>query len=264
MGSVARSVRSALQREESSPNLTQALEFTRLALQFDRISVHILEAGLGEFRVVASAGIRLLYNGTQLPCEASTQITAAMRGETFLARNFADPVLGFSRPLDALIVQMGFGAGCALPLQLGSRTVGVICVTNRDGDSISDVAIAELHSVSDVLTTVDYAWLPAILPHGQNATATDLTPDPTPPFVHRETRRGEGTAFSPQQHLTEQERRLLGLLETGATFRHIAMTMHIRESTCKGYARSLFEKLGVHSRGEAVYRARQRGQLPLG
>lgn len=64
-----------------------------------------------------------------------------------------------------------------------------------------------------------------------------------------------------QEHLTAQEGKLLQLLERGLRFKDIAAQMEICESTAKGYARNVFAKLGVHSRGEAVHEARQQGVL---
>jgi two-component system response regulator DevR len=65
----------------------------------------------------------------------------------------------------------------------------------------------------------------------------------------------------PEEHLTPQEARVLLALERGLRFKQIALDMGIGETTAKGYARNLFAKLGVHSRGEAVYEAGRLGML---
>jgi DNA-binding NarL/FixJ family response regulator len=73
-----------------------------------------------------------------------------------------------------------------------------------------------------------------------------------------------GTAAEAEEamtHLTAQESRVLLLLERGLRFKQIAISMGISESTAKGYARNLFAKLNVHSRGEAVFEARRQGVL---
>jgi DNA-binding NarL/FixJ family response regulator len=77
--------------------------------------------------------------------------------------------------------------------------------------------------------------------------------------------RGASSAGPPrqQEHLTAQECRLLLLLERGIRFKDIASEMEICESTAKGYARNVFAKLGVHSRGEAVHEAHRQGILRL-
>jgi DNA-binding NarL/FixJ family response regulator len=60
---------------------------------------------------------------------------------------------------------------------------------------------------------------------------------------------------------TRQESRLLELLESGMPYKQIAREMNIAPSTAKNHARSLFAKLGVHSRAAAVYEARRRGAI---
>jgi len=80
---------------------------------------------------------------------------------------------------------------------------------------------------------------------------------------------GEADAFAPLAspegrdlpRLTRQEANVLLGLERGLRFKQIALELDISESTAKGYARSLFVKLGAHSRGEAVHEARRCGLL---
>ncbi|HEX4306107.1 MAG TPA: response regulator transcription factor [Solirubrobacterales bacterium] len=61
--------------------------------------------------------------------------------------------------------------------------------------------------------------------------------------------------------LTRQESRVLVLLNRGLRFKQIALSLGISEATVKGYARAVFNKLGVNSRAEAVYEARSQGLL---
>jgi two-component system, NarL family, response regulator DevR len=57
--------------------------------------------------------------------------------------------------------------------------------------------------------------------------------------------------------LTDQERRILGLLAEGLTNRQIAEQMFLAEKTVKNYVSNLLTKLGMHRRTEAaVYAAR--------
>jgi DNA-binding NarL/FixJ family response regulator len=59
--------------------------------------------------------------------------------------------------------------------------------------------------------------------------------------------------------LTSRERELLLELCTGSTYRQIATRLGLSTATVRGYSRSLYAKLDVHSRGEAVHKASQAG-----
>jgi len=52
--------------------------------------------------------------------------------------------------------------------------------------------------------------------------------------------------------LTEQERRILGLIAEGLTNRQIAEQMHLAEKTVKNYVSSLLAKLGMERRTQAA------------
>ena len=59
------------------------------------------------------------------------------------------------------------------------------------------------------------------------------------------------------RHLTDQERRILGLLADGKTNRQIAEAMFLAEKTVKNYVSNLLAKMGMSRRTEAaVYAAR--------
>jgi DNA-binding NarL/FixJ family response regulator len=62
-------------------------------------------------------------------------------------------------------------------------------------------------------------------------------------------------------HLTQREQELLRGLACGQALRDIAGHLGLSETTLKGYARNLYGKLDAHSRGQAVYIARERGLL---
>jgi LuxR family transcriptional regulator, maltose regulon positive regulatory protein len=61
--------------------------------------------------------------------------------------------------------------------------------------------------------------------------------------------------------LTIAERRLLPLLPTHHSFREIGQHLHLSQHTVKSQAMSVYRKLGVSSRGQAVQRARTLGLL---
>ncbi len=60
--------------------------------------------------------------------------------------------------------------------------------------------------------------------------------------------------------LTDQERRILGLIAEGRTNRQVAETMFLAEKTVKNYVSSLLRKLGVDRRTEAAVYAVERAQ----
>jgi DNA-binding NarL/FixJ family response regulator len=61
--------------------------------------------------------------------------------------------------------------------------------------------------------------------------------------------------------LTPAELRVLSLLPTHLTLNAIAEQVDRRRSTVKAHVEHIYKKLGAHSRGEAVARARERGLL---
>ena len=62
--------------------------------------------------------------------------------------------------------------------------------------------------------------------------------------------------------ITDRELEILHLLENGASNNDIAKALYISLDTVKWYNKQLYSKLGVHSRKEAVARARGLRILP--
>ena len=61
--------------------------------------------------------------------------------------------------------------------------------------------------------------------------------------------------------LTTAELRLLPLLQTHLTFPEIGERLHVSRHTVKTQAISIYQKLGVSSRSEAIQRMREIGLL---
>jgi DNA-binding NarL/FixJ family response regulator len=61
--------------------------------------------------------------------------------------------------------------------------------------------------------------------------------------------------------LTAQEQRLLALLAEGHSYQSAADQMYVSVNTVRNYVRSIYEKLQVHSKSEAVSRAVRRGLI---
>jgi LuxR family transcriptional regulator, maltose regulon positive regulatory protein len=70
--------------------------------------------------------------------------------------------------------------------------------------------------------------------------------------------RGDAIGTSP---LTTAELRLVPLLATHHTFREIGQSLHLSQHTVKTQALSIYRKLGVSSRGQAVQRGQEIGLL---
>lgn len=63
----------------------------------------------------------------------------------------------------------------------------------------------------------------------------------------------------PRVNLTDRERDVLRLLDTGASNREIAKALFVSEATVKTHLVHVFEKLGVSSRAKAIAAARESG-----
>ncbi len=73
--------------------------------------------------------------------------------------------------------------------------------------------------------------------------------------------RAEGTTdgHNAMAELSERERQVLEQLATGAANRAIADELGLATQTVRNYISSIYDKLGVHSRAEAIVWARERG-----
>lgn len=73
-----------------------------------------------------------------------------------------------------------------------------------------------------------------------------------------------GTHTGPGGPLTERERDILRLLADGATNEDIAARLHLAEATVKSHLTSIFRKLGVSNRTQAVSKALRDGIVSRG
>ena len=64
-----------------------------------------------------------------------------------------------------------------------------------------------------------------------------------------------------QASLSEREREVVGLIASGATNREIAESLYLSPHTVKEYTSSVYRKLGVRNRAEAVKRAQRIGLI---
>jgi LuxR family transcriptional regulator, maltose regulon positive regulatory protein len=74
-------------------------------------------------------------------------------------------------------------------------------------------------------------------------------------------RRTRGTQRGDVRTLTEREEVILRDLPSLLSLHDIAAAHHVTENTVKTHVRSIYDKLGVHSRRQAVARANELGLI---
>jgi DNA-binding NarL/FixJ family response regulator len=117
----------------------------------DRVSLHAVDQDAQTFRVVGSAGSDILADGTELPLETSTQVLVPARGEVFRVGNFAERD-DFERPLDGLVVDMGYRSGCSTPLFMGSQPIATLCASSSRADFDPDAVLEAMNEASMAMT----------------------------------------------------------------------------------------------------------------
>jgi DNA-binding NarL/FixJ family response regulator len=68
----------------------------------------------------------------------------------------------------------------------------------------------------------------------------------------------------PTEHLTQRETELLAVFARGSSYKEAARLLGISPLTVGNHVKSIYRKLAVNSRGEAVYEAVRQGKLDLG
>jgi DNA-binding CsgD family transcriptional regulator len=117
-------------------------------------------------------------------------------------------------------------------------------------DSDADDVVAASHGVIRGLTVVSPHVLPSA---GRSGDRT----------VRREQRIAAAVAGTDEPHLTERELDVLRALAEGLGNKQIGARLGISPSTVKYHLQSIFAKLGVRTRSEAVSYGLRRGVVPL-
>lgn len=73
--------------------------------------------------------------------------------------------------------------------------------------------------------------------------------------------RLHGSKPAPVIDLSKREREVLTLVARGVGNEQIALELGIAAQTVRNYISNIYDKLGVHSRAEAVVWARERGMI---
>lgn len=87
------------------------------------------------------------------------------------------------------------------------------------------------------------------------ARAQDATPDPVKP-------EEAGESFNTVS-LTKREAAILDLIARGDSYGDVAKMLSLSVGTVQTHIKNIYDKLSVHSRGEAVYEAHRRGLLQM-
>jgi DNA-binding NarL/FixJ family response regulator len=138
-----------------------------------------------------------------------------------------------------------------------------IGLPGRDGIAVVP-DIRELSPDSQVLLlTGDYR--PSVVARA-NAAGVDAVLRKSDPLANliEAIRMSTDTAaerIGPAGRLTDRELEVLTLLSRGETVTAIARSLGITVNTCRGYVRTILEKLGAHSQLAAVVRAERLGLL---
>ncbi|MBV8634753.1 MAG: response regulator transcription factor [Burkholderiaceae bacterium] len=83
--------------------------------------------------------------------------------------------------------------------------------------------------------------------------------------VRDEAKKEEGAATDalPPVALTKREAAILDLIARGDSYGDVAKQLSLSVGTVQTHIKNIYDKLSVHSRGEAVYEAHRRGLLQL-
>lgn len=94
-----------------------------------------------------------------------------------------------------------------------------------------------------------------------HAGGSPMTPIIARQLLHRLTPRAAETRGPALRGLTPRESEILNLLARGYTYAEVARLLGLSASTVQTHVKSIYGKLEVHSRSEAVFEARQLGLL---
>lgn len=117
-------------------------------------------------------------------------------------------------------------------------------------DADPDDVIAAAHGVVRGLTVVS----PSVLPNSGSRRER---------AQHREQLQQQVTPGDDEPHLTDRELEVLRALAEGLGNKHIGARLGISSSTVKYHLQSIFAKLGVRTRSEAVSYGLRNGVVPL-
>ncbi|MBK0419931.1 hypothetical protein JD276_12910 [Leucobacter sp. CSA1] len=245
-------------------DLWPAVLWTRGAVRFAQGALarglRELEAGLAETRTypIGRGWSEQLH---ALLAEYAMASGDLARATSVLQASGADPAvqlsrarlaLRFSRPQEALAVLNGTASADYLPAQEAQRALLRAVAQDRLGNSELASARADegCYALGKLQNPLPLAFLPAqALDDLRRLTSRALWREPAgPPVAH------DGPMLEP---LTAREQLVLRALEEGRPLAAIAAELHVSLNTIKSQTRSIYRKLHVSGRREAVTKAAQ-------
>jgi DNA-binding NarL/FixJ family response regulator len=135
---------------ETAATLARAATALHEELDVERVSIARLDHAGGTFEIVAGAGKALLMPGLDVPMQLSTQIEHAARTGIYTGADFGHDAR-WQRPVDRLMVGLGFSSGCSFPVGRESRPVGVVSLSSTSPGVAYDRRLQALAEVGDLL-----------------------------------------------------------------------------------------------------------------
>ena len=168
---------------------------------------------------------------------------------------------------DLFLVDIGLPDGSGLDFipQIKSAGAARVLVVTSFGDR--DTVVSAIRAGADGYLLKDAS--PAAIAEGIAVTLAGGAPISAAAAVYLLDRlraapdRPAAPDDAPDSGLTAREVELLQLFARGESYKEAARTLGISPLTVGNHVKSIYRKLAVHSRGEAVYEAMRSGQLRL-
>lgn len=183
----------------------------------------------------------------------------------------ARQALQSSPPPDVLLVDLGLpdGSGVTLIHEVRQRYPAIECmVVTLFADDAHLLASIEAGATGYLLKDANAAQVSARI-HELLAGGAPMSPSiarrilgrwrPLPPD---DVGSGAVVASPPGGPLTPREVEVLQLVAKGLSFDEVGAVLGLSPHTVVAHVKNLYRKLAVHSRGEAVFEARQLGLIP--
>jgi DNA-binding NarL/FixJ family response regulator len=182
----------------------------------------------------------------------------------FSAGNVADAIaLSSQRPADVYLVDLG------LPDRDGRDFIRWLV---RQQPDALPMVVTVFGDDEHVLTSLEAGAMGYLLKDSPGSEialrivelhegGSPISPSVARSVIRRFVKAPPGVPAEEDNPLSQRELEVLRLIEKGMTYDEVAQVLDLSWHTVTAYLRRVYRKLQVHSRGEAVFEARQRGIL---